>query len=34
MDPITGISSEGYTGKGQVQSKTAKERGISLEAAE
>lgn len=31
LNPITGISSEGYQGKGMVQSKTAKEQGISLE---
>lgn len=31
MNPITGISSEGYRGKGMVQSKSAKEQGIELE---
>ncbi|KIV92691.1 hypothetical protein PV10_03963 [Exophiala mesophila] len=31
-NPIYGISSEGYKGKGHVQSKSAKERGIDLDA--
>jgi hypothetical protein len=34
MNPISGISSEGYEGKGMVQSKTAKEQGIKLEEDE
>ena len=31
-NPIYGISSEGYKGKGAVQSKPAKAQGISLES--
>ncbi|KAF2092954.1 COX4-domain-containing protein [Rhizodiscina lignyota] len=34
INPITGISSEGYKGRGMVQSRTAKEQGISLEPEE
>jgi len=34
VNPIYGISSEGYQGKGFVQSKSAKAQGISLEADE
>ena len=33
-NPIYGISSEQYSGKGHVQSKSAKAQGISLDAAE
>lgn len=33
-NPIYGISSEGYSGKGHVQSKSAKSQGISLESEE
>jgi len=33
-NPLYGISSEGYTGKGHVQSKSAKARGISLDPDE
>lgn len=33
-NPIYGVSSEGYSGKGHVQSKSAKSRGISLEPDE
>jgi len=33
-NPIYGISSEGYTGKGHVQSKSAKARGITLDPDE
>lgn len=33
-NPIYGISSDNYVGKGHVQSKTAKAQGISLEAEE
>ncbi|KAK5938142.1 Cytochrome c oxidase subunit 5B, mitochondrial [Knufia obscura] len=32
VNPIYGISSEGYKGKGYVQSKSAKAQGISLES--
>ena len=32
MNPIYGVSSEGYKGKGMVQSKSAKAQGISLES--
>jgi cytochrome c oxidase subunit 4 len=33
-NPIYGISSEGYSGKGHVQSKSAKAQGIKIEADE
>lgn len=31
VNPIYGISSEGYSGKGHVQSKSAKAQGIKIE---
>ena len=34
MNPIYGISSEGYSGKGYVQSKPAKSQGITIEPDE
>lgn len=33
-NPIYGISSEGYSGPGHVQSKSAKSQGINLDAEE
>lgn len=33
-EPISGIGMEGYSGKGHVVSKSAKSRGINLEAEE
>ena len=33
-NPIYGISSEGYKGKGHVQSKSAKSQGIKIEEDE
>jgi hypothetical protein len=33
-NPIYGISSEGYSGPGHVQSKSAKAQGIKIEADE
>lgn len=33
-NPIYGISSEGYSGKGYVQSKSAKAQGITIEPDE
>lgn len=32
VNPIYGISSEGYSGKGFVQSKSAKAQGITIES--
>lgn len=34
VNPIYGISSEGYKGKGHVQSKSAKSQGIKIEEDE
>lgn len=33
-EPITGVSSEGYRGKGMVQSKPAAKSGVKLEEEE